>query len=343
MANPDIDTPSDLVAAYPAFPNLLANEQVRAAFATQEQRATRAKRIYTILGHIGLFAAFLSFTAVIFIVSLEHFFFEEPKFFRPSDELWFKFIFFGVGLTGLAAQMALLFSPLKKRWLNARFRAERLRSIKFQAFQAAACGGDSAVAAFTSRAVAVLKSDTEDEDNALAARHNFNPEAELARVDGEPCAAGHDLKQLRECYAKLRVDRQATFASGELKRITEERRLPASASEIAFWLGAALAFVDAILTFVEVSWAPLRPLMHFATLELFVVSALLFVHERGRAYVSALERYEDYRDDMVRLAERLNHANTAAEFQACVREGELHALKELKIFCREAERSTYLI
>lgn len=46
---------------------------------------------------------------------------------------------------------------------------------------------------------------------------------------------------------------------------------------------------------------------------------------------------------MLRVSEKLDRSATGDEFAACVAEAELHALKELKAFCREAERSTYVI
>lgn len=343
MANLDIDTPQEFITEYSRFPELLGNEAIRTAFAKQEQRAVDAKARYTFFGRTALIAAFLSLSAVIYIVTLEHLLFEPPKFYRPSDTIWFQGLAFLSGIVGFAAQMLLLFSSTKKRWLNARFRAERLRSIKFLAFQAALCGGDAAVAPFTTRALALLAADTTDEDDATSARLCFEPEAALLRADGCLNADSEALRQLREAYGKLRVDRQANFAHSERQRITEERKLPASLSEITFWLGAGLAFADAILTFIELTEPALRAILHFATLEAFVISALLFVHERGRAYVMALQRYEGYREDMVRMSERLAHAHTAEEFQHCVRECESHALNELQLFCQEAEHSTYLI
>jgi hypothetical protein len=340
MANPDIDTPSAFIQAHSEFPHLLSNPAIAAEFKACEEQANRAKSIYTALGHYGLFAAFFSFSSVIYIVTLEHWLYLGPKVLALSENIYFRTVFFALGVTGVAAQVYLLVGPHKRRWLNARFHAERLRSLKFQAFKAVACGGDKAVAAFTVRALGDLAIEASD---LRAARHNFKPEGALVEHEGEPCMEGEDLDKLRDCYQKLRIDRQAAFSISEIKRIEHERKFPASWSEVSFWAGAAFAYFDAILAFVDVSWPPLRPILHFATLEFFISSALLFVLQLGRSYEQAIERYEDYREHMLEVGEQLAQAQTAAEFVASVDAAERQALRELRLFCREGRRSTYLI
>jgi hypothetical protein len=340
MSNPDIDTPPAFIQAYDEFPYLLSNPAIAAEFKACEARANKAKARYTLLGQYGLIAAFLSFSSVIYIVTIEEWLSIGPKVTAPSEEWWFRVIFFALGVSGVAAQIYLLIGPHKRRWLNARVHAERLRSLKFQAFKAVACGGDQAVAGFTVRALGELAIEACD---LRAARHNFKPEAALVELEGEPCLDGANLDKLRDCYQKLRIDRQTAFAISEIKRIEHEKKLPASWSEVLFWTGAALAYIDAILAFVEVTWPPLRPILHCLTLELFIASALLFVLQLGRSYDQAIERYEDYREHMLEVGEQLAQANTAAEFVAGVDAAERQALRELRLFCREGRRSTYLI
>lgn len=276
MANADIETPEKFIDAHPLFPNTLANTPVAEEFKIQEKRANAAKLCYTILGQYGLAAAFLTLSAVIYTVTIEHWLFEGPKILAPSEHIIFKLVFLFVGLSGGAAQIYLLVGPVKKSWLNARFHAERLRSLKFQAFQEAACVGDEGALTFTGRALGDLAVELTD---ATAARHNFEPDVAMAEPCGGGAISGESLAQLKRAYRKLRVERQLAFAIGEIKRINEERKLPTSASEIAFWAGAGLAYLDAIVGFVEApgSSSPLRPILHCVTLELFIGSALLFV------------------------------------------------------------------
>lgn len=339
MGNVDIFTPQDFLSTHKSFPKLLANDEIKQRFTAREDEANPAKRLYTRLGKYSLYATFITFTAVIFAVTLEPLFFPNPDL-RPSDHWLFKSVLALLGIGGVAAQLYLLRGPLKDKWLDARFHAERLRSIKFQAFQEAARGGDAAVDGYTQTALGNLSVEL---GNITSARHNFRPKDRvLAPSSATVTLTSKQLDELKDAFKRLRIDVQTAFARGEIKRISEDRKLPAAASEISFWAGAALAYFDAVLAFFIVD-PPIRAWFHFVTLELFVLSALLFVLERGRSYGLALERYEDYRDQMLQLDKQLELAGTADDFVACVAETERQALQELKVFCREAEKSTYLI
>lgn len=339
MGNVDIFTPQDFLDTHKSFPKLLANEEIKKRSIEQEAAANPAKRFYTLLGKYSLYATFFTFTAVIFAVTIESLYFPDPAT-RPSAHPAFTTALAFLGVTGVAAQLYLLRGPLKTKWLDARFHAERLRSIKFQAFQEAARGGDAAVDAYTQTALGNLSVEI---GSVTSARHNFRPKDRvLAPSAATVQLTARQLDELKDAYKRLRLDVQTAFARNEIKRISEDRKLPAAASEISFWAAAALAYFDAVLAFFVVD-PPTRAWFHFITLELFVLSALLFVLERGRSYGLALERYEDYRDQMLQLDKQLELANTADEFVACVAETERQALHELKVFCRESENSTYLI
>ena len=340
-SNVDIDTPADFIAAHPSFPTLIGNPEIRSRWRVEEDKANPAKQHYTRFGQFALGAAFITFTAVIYAVTLEPWLAADFAVAPLTENVLLKLFLGALGLAGVGAQIFLLRGPLKEKWMDARFHAERLRSIKFQAFQAAACGGDAAAEAFTKRALADLAADLGD---VAAARENFEPAHGLVPHTGGPCTVTPaQLSELKNAYQKLRINRQSAYARRQISKIKDESKLPTTSSEYSFWAGVGVAYVDAILAAFSVEATWLRPVLHFVTLELFIISALLFVLERGRNYNMALERYTDYRDQMIKVGERLANAETPEDFIACVAETERQALRELKTFCREAEKSTYLI
>jgi hypothetical protein len=331
MANADIDPPVSFLDAHPAYRALVENRALSQAFAKADAEALQAKAWYTRLGVFSLAAAAVTLLLLIAGVTLHWPALEDARA-RAGIGL--------LGALGIAAQVALLAGPFKKRWLRARFRAERLRCLKFQAFAEAACAGEgfaAAVADFTARALAQME--LHDEDGAL---REFDPETALG-TDPTPHAplAPPNLAELRDIYRQLRIDYQMTHCAAQIEKLKEERRLPASASEITFWAGVGLGYADAVTGVLRVGEAA-QPAMHFLTLALFVASALLFVLERGRSYNAAIERYEDYRLAMSRVGGALSRAGDAVALAACIRDGERAALRELKAFCRETEKSTYL-
>ena len=323
------------IDAHRALAFLLDTPAISAQFAAHEREATRAKRFYTALGVFSLGAAFLTLTALISALTLN----------RELANPAFTMSMGGLGVAGVVAQWALLFGPFKKRWLQARFAAERVRSIKFQAFAAfGVAPAERAVAAeaFVQRRLAHLGLEL---STGLAALHDFDPEASLGDIGAETAPLSLDeLKELKSVYDELRLAYQIKHATGKLRDIAEERRVPAAASEVTFWGGAAIGYLDLILAFEPLrqygaGWESTR---HFLTLFLFVSAAILFVLERGRSHNAALERYEDYRFELTRIAGALDRAKSGEDFVTCVRQAERAAMRELKAFCRESEKSTYL-
>lgn len=335
MANTDIDPPEAFIAAHPALAFLLDTPAISTQFAAHEQIAAPAKRRYTALGVFSLVAAFLTLSALIFTLTLN----------RELENTAFTILMGALGVIGIAAQWTLLFGPFKRRWLQARFAAERMRCIKFQAFAAlgASLGARaSAAQAFVQRGLAHLALEL---SAGRAALHEFNPETSLGEISAETTALSlAELQELKGVYRELRLDYQIKHATGKIREINEERRMPAAGSELAFWGGAAIGYLDLVLAFEPLQrygagWESVR---HFLALFLFVSAAILFVLERGRSHNAALERYEDYRSELTRIAGALERAQTAADFVDCVRQAERTAMRELKAFCRESDKSTYL-
>ena len=330
MANADIHPPKTLLGSRPRTAALLSNTAISIAFDLHETRAVNAKAWYTGLGVFSLTAIFITMASLIGAVTLASSLAEQRGLTSALGVL---------GVLGIAAQIALLATPLKRRWLAARFSAERLRGIKFQAFAYAASeGGEEAVKEYTDAAIAKLDVEL---DRPMAAMHEFEPDAALGNAPSASAVLTPSmLAELKEGYRILRLDYQISHARHCITTIREESRLPAAASEISFWLGAALGFIDLVLSGANIDqWSAPR---QFLTLFLFVLSAILFVFERGRSHNAALERYEDYAKKLAGAARALDQAETPGAFIGAVREAELAALAELKSFCREAEKSTYL-
>ncbi len=334
--NIDIDPPPELLDNYPAYRALLANDAISESFAKQERIAVDAKRLYTGIGVFSLIATFVTMTALIYAMVVDP---------HLREQAWFPPVLGCVGALGIAAQLILIFAPLKRRWLGARFAAERVRGIKFQSFQAAAaCAGadyEQAVAAFVTRELGQLSADLADPETAM---RSFNPERATADspAAGAPLAPP-DLDALKAAYRTLRTDYQGKHAMKKIAELQHARRLPMAISELSFWGAAMFGYLDLVFLLPALSrlgegWAQQR---HFLTLFLFVVSAILYVHERARSFDAALERYEEYRLVMERTSERVDSAKDAGTFIAAVHEAERATMRELKAFCRESDLSTY--
>jgi hypothetical protein len=330
MANADIHPPSAFLATQDSFKGVLLNEKLAARFDAFEAKSVAAKTWYTRLGVFSLAAAFITMASLISALTiapgLKH-----SHFFTVALGM--------IGALGLAAQIGLLASPLKHRWLVSRFAAERLRGLKFQAFAfTAATAREDEALRFTDVALGKLEVEL---DKAGAAMREFEPEREVAEPPAPNGAlTALQLAALKDVYRTLRLDYQINHARHCISEIQEARKLPAAASEISFWLAVLLGYVDLVLAWLgNENGAAWR---EFFTLFFFVLSAILFVLERGLSFNAALERYEEYAKRLGKTSAALDRAQDPSAFIACVREGEETAYRELQAFCREAEKSTYL-
>jgi hypothetical protein len=250
---------------------------------------------------------------------------------------------------GLAAQLILIFGRLKERWLLARFAAERLRCIKFQAFALVARESDPAKAAreaalFTEQAIANLSQELMGGRSAML---QFNP-SELAVDSADPHGHGNRgfIETAEAVYERLRLEVQMQHFEAQAHMAREADRLPATLSEVTFVLGAVIACLGIILA----SHGALPPTpgallaqawLHFATWSLFAASAVMAVYQRGAAGKSNADRYSRYARDIGRIRTRYPY-ETPAGFADAVRDMESVALQELDEFCRDAEQASYV-
>lgn len=340
MANVDISPPAGLAGRFPEIAPLIENQLITERFAGFERAATSSKALYNWVGAFSLVAAGIATTVLILSLTIG------PRGLLTGP--------FGValaitGVFGVVTQILLASGFLKRRWLLARFAAERARSIKFEAFRAVG-GADAAelqarVRDFTEARLAQLELQLA---NGRGAYREFDPQSWLDKIPPDLVITPERFKQLAEIYRDMRLAYQIGHAAAYVDHHDDARRLPMALSEVAFLCGAVLACFDLALTLDVNGWRPLAAftggaeIRDFLTLGFFVLSALLFVYQRARGDHEAVERYQDYRTELARVEGQLIAAETPGEFVACVRQGELVALSELKSFMRAADRSTYV-
>ncbi len=341
-ANGDISPPERFVEANAPAAPLLSNSLIVEHFVRYEKAAVSAKRWYNRIGALSLGAAGLAMTSLIWALTLGSDLRENPL---VSGSLAL------MGALALVAQLALIIWRIKSRWLIGRFGAERARSIKFEAFAAAAASTPDSVGEdirkFTAGRLGQLELQL---SNGRGAFRQFEPAAWLDIPETKPIGQADTawLDRLKSLYQELRIDFQLRHIVAQMDHLHEQSRLPASFSEVSFWSAACVSFFDLALALPLFAAPPLSFLRggeewrHFLTLFLFVASAILFVYQRGRGDQPAIERYTDLRVALTRMAGEVQRAESAQEFAACVRQTELVLLNELGAFMRESDTATYL-
>jgi hypothetical protein len=153
------------------------------------------------------------------------------------------------GLIGLGAELFLIFSKAKERWLVERFAAERLRCLKFQAFGLLPSNSDpTKLASDVELAIrgAVTHLDYELMGG-RAALQEFSPakfpllhEADVALPDDVFTRTASDL------YNTLRLQVQLQHFEERSSFHQEQARNPSALSEFAFAFGALLGLAGTI-------------------------------------------------------------------------------------------------
>ena len=341
--NRDINPSDQLAAAYPDLKCLLRNDAISQAFARFETMAVRWKRIYIFFGRLSLIAVLLAMVSFDYQITLKN------VYGAPAMLAGIAAAF---AATGLISQAVLGLSHAKDRWLAARFAAERLRCFKFQLFTVLEEVPDVQSLALkvkqrTSEGLAALEQELM---GGRAAILEFSPFDVLAPPKKKVThAAKRIVDDAAAVYDLLRFTVESQHFEDRFRDHDRETKFPSLLSEFSFMFGAALACVGILTTIMPEGWRLYQLLtargvmewVDFLTWMLFVLSAVVAIHERGSAHQQNAERYLTYGREIRRIRTSVMTHMPASYFEA-VREMEHLMLREIQDFCRDVKHSNYI-
>lgn len=340
--NRDIDPSRRLASAYPGLCPLIVNTAVSQVFEAYEREARRWKRVYVGLGMTALISIFLAMVLFDFQFSLQGAY-RVPRFVSILSEI--------VAAVGLVSQIALLTGGVSDRWLVARFAAERVRCLKFQAFALIGQSPDAQtlaakVDAFFNEQLARLEQEIMGGRSAV---EEFSP-SELPHAPKIPAPGANSvlMHDGAVVYDSLRLGVQAQHLERQAHACEDRARLPALVSEATFVIGGLMALSQILF----IAWSGI--LLHaipmlggltqswigFVTLLMFVISAIVAVYQRGSGNEFHMERYKHYAREVRRIRTRANEGGMG--LLETVAQMEDVALRELFDFCRDARHSNYI-
>jgi hypothetical protein len=343
VANRDVNPSDHLVATYPDLACLLRNEAISAAFAGFEEKAVRWKRFYTFFGRLSLVAVMLAMVSFDYQITLKQIY-GGPHFLAGIAAAF--------AATGLLSQALLGLTHAKDRWLAARFGAERLRCFKFQLFSVLeevpdAEGLPAKVKQRTSEGLASLEQELMGGRSAIM---EFSPFDVLSPARRK---ATHTSKKLLDeaaaAYDILRFTVESQHFEDRFRAHDRETRFPSLLAEFSFMSGAVLASIGILTALLpeagylsRILTAPqVMEWVDFLTWLLFVLSAVVAIHERGSAHQQNAERYVTYGREVRRIRTNAVTHMPASFFEA-VREMEHLMLREIQDFCRDVKHSNYI-
>ncbi|MEW5683947.1 MAG: hypothetical protein AB1942_03405 [Pseudomonadota bacterium] len=331
--NRDVFPTPELRQVYEPIAGLLDNPVIDAAFRRHEAAAVRAKALYHRLGRAGMVLIMASavFTVAEALVLPE---------FRGRSAL--SIILVMLGGLGIGLHVYLMATGMKTRWLLERFAAERLRSLKFQAYPLAlAASSDTDL-------VARVRKFSTDETARLAAELNAG-EAALrlyapARGLSDPAAprapaSAPLVAAALRAYAELRISYQKQFATSEVEALRRAGRGSYTAADILYLLGAGLT-VAALVCKIALPGEDLASRwIDFLAVSAFILGLGQSIMDNASLSETSEARYVSYVEAIKDCETAL--AQDQSSFPETVRRIERIALEELWQFCQAANLISY--
>src|SRR5665213_3301809 len=341
--NRDINPSDQLAAAYPGLACLLRNNAISQAFARFETMAVRWKRLYVFSGRLSLIAVLLAMVSFDYQITLNNVY-GAPAFLAGVAAAF--------AATGLLSQAVLGLTHAKDQWLAARFAAERLRCLKFQLFTVLEEVPDiqslaPKIKQRTSEGLAALEQELMGGRSAIL---EFSPFDVLAPAKKKVTHADKNtVEDAAAIYDILRFTVECQHFEDQFRGHERETKFPSLLSEFSFMAGAALACVGILTAIMPEGWRLYQILtargvmewVDFLTWMLFVLSAVVAIHERGSAHQQNAERYLTYGREIRRIRTGAMTHMPASFFEA-VREMEHLMLREIQDFCRDVKHSNYI-
>lgn len=328
--NRDVFPSSELLALYEPASVIMRNEAVDRRFAQHERSAAKAKKSYHYLGR----------AAVLLILVSAVFTLAQVFGFLPGGNRILAALMAVLGGCGLAIQLYLFASGNKARWLLNRFAAERLRSLKFQAFAIVPNCRDSAelqahVKEFYTVQLARLEMELNAGEISLAL---FSPTDAIACRSCAVSANPNLIAAARHAYRELRIVYQQRFAASQIQKLRMTERVTTSAADFLYLSGAVLTVLGLLAFALRYPLATIR-LIEFLAAAAFVVGLSKTVLDNASLAEASKSRYEQFLQAIEECNAQLMH--DGGNFSEIVCQFERLALEELGQFCRAASHISY--
>jgi hypothetical protein len=341
--NRDIRPPAEVGDLTPELRPLVYNDSLSEAFDVHEARAVRWKRIYMTVGITALLSSFVGSVLLAYQIVL-----------RDSLGSWAPAPLLGslAAMLSVGSTLFLLFGHPHERWLFARFQAEWLRCFKFRLFLELARATDAralgdAVAAATREGLARFRYEVQGGTTTM---RQFSPDRVVKAIEPKRglSVPNEWLEAAKRLYWEIRVRVQLQHFEARTRDKDSEIRPARSLGDLLFLAALVLTLVQLLIE----GWnalalgAPIRlgadvgPALAFTSWVMFSATAIQLIYERARSLTSDRDRYAHFHREIERATSRYDEAGLG-EFLRIVAAVEGLCAKELKEFCRDAERATF--
>lgn len=330
----DIFPKAKMLEEFDDLSPLLVNATIDDEFRRRDEMAVKAKRQFHQLGQL----------AILLIAGSAIFTMAEALIPRViPDSLILRLIAVAAAGIGVVLQLYLISTGQKHKWLLNRYATERLRSIKFQAYQTGLMATNKddlkeKSEVFVRRAIADLDNELNGGPSIL---RRFEADDGYTAVKSPEAPANPGLAQRTlEAYQELRIKYQLVFANSEVERFNTRRRVFNSTQDIIYLIAAILTFLalgvriyEPLGSLIEIGW------IEFLVVSCFVAGATEAILDNALLEEQSQSRYEQYAQHIATILQK-SREDEASLFYT-VAEMEALCLNELAQFCAAAQKISY--
>lgn len=346
VANRDIHVADPILKLFPELKPLLADKNVEQAFTAIDRVARRRKSLFTALGTVSLSLVCVVLVLLAWRLSLALMAIEFPAWVEDLSAI--------IGLVAVGIQLSLVISRLHKKWIFARFVAERMRLWKFQTLldgQFITRGVYSLPEQFSTELAQRWAVFNEEFKHGIGGMNEF-AEAQPPELVVEPTAYSDQmlLDKARRAFIRLRLDVQISHYEDMNSRLKPLDKLTDSWAKVLLGLSGIIAIIEACGVAAHLSgWAAISTeSYHRATailaglaLSFAIVSAAIRVYRGAAMLVEERERYHTKQTHLKRVKDRLAQETDAHKILSLMEEAETVCSEELQDFIRALRRADY--
>ncbi len=333
-ANRDLFVTNPTRRQYKTIAPLIDCPELDQEFTKRNVTANKAKRRYHRLGQLAI--ALVAMSAIFTIA-------EALILPEILGNLALKLTAVVMAGIGIILQCYLIMTKQKHKWLINRFAAERLRSLKFQAYTLAQTAKDeedlqTIACAFIRTELAKLENEL---NTGIAVLQTFAPSQILENIAGPNKPKNASLVEAANAaYRELRVQYQKNFALSEVSNFTDRRRIFNSTQDMIYLAAAVFAFLSIgsklagpNIINIDTGW------IDFTAVTLFILGATEAIMDNALLEEQSQTRFEQFIRDIDNVAGNGKPADT--DLYDLVYDMERLCLNELDVFCRAANRISY--
>lgn len=328
--NTDIHIADKRKGPYGPIYDFLKSTRIERRFDLEEEIARKNKIRYQQGSIIALILVGVGITSSSFLVLIGT---------SGAEEVTLRFLTLAT-IAGSCVQLLVWLFKFKRKWLVARYAAERIRSVKALLIAKAALVPPESLNKQTADDFITLRFNEIDQavNQGWEALSITSPRELIKLDDNDQDLLFPHFDIVRQAYAHYRVEYQKAFAQGEATRLE-------SRAKEFHGVGSALLLILAVLaaTLTSISFlgiasnlATSQQALMFWSLSLFTLSALWTAQTRTSLAEPNLARYKRYKKDIEELM--TTASNDPASFRLHVKKMERLAIGELEEFTDDAKQ-----